>query len=230
MENKEWNKLQIDLYDALKAKSKEVPIGDVIDSYQGNHKVWQEFIDLLKSKVDDFGDNVRDIQVHYHYLIIKCDIFDYVIIDMIDNKTLSYDDIKSTFGENFFIMHFKEQPIGLDKYTFLESSDPLDIVNFYITNRDVLMDKRTINYQLTNSNGRCGVTYSVIKNELTLYFHGFGEFLRVNYLFFDGDLNPIGVSNPTGNMDELKIIADDLPNLMVPKYLLKDRVKRLRLD
>lgn len=232
MTNEVWNRLQLELYEMLKGNSDEVLLTSVIDSYKSDIDGWKEFIDILNSKVKDFDDDtsIRSVQEHCGYLMIKFNIWDYLIVDLNNKRTLGLDEVESIFGEKFFMENFKEEQIGLSNYYFYDSDDVSDIIDFYNSNRELLSRDRVIRYGIENELGRIGIDFNLVKNDITLYIHGFGEMLRVNYLFFDGNLNPRGVSNPSGNMDDLRVIANDLKNISVSKSMLRDRVKELKLD
>lgn len=231
METREWNNLQLELYQLLKNNSNDIKLKEVIEYYKTNVIVWKEFNNVLQRCLVDFDKGtVRGIQEHFGYLIIKFDIWDYLIIDTKTNRCLKQDEVDNVFGEKFFIDNFKEEQIGISNYWFYDCIDVVSLIDFYNRYKSILSGERVVRYEVTNEKGRIGLDYSLVKDSITLYMHGFDELMRVNYLFFDGNLNSLGVSNPTGNMEELRYIKDDIVNLSVSNEMIKDRVKVFKLD
>ena len=97
MDNIKWNQLQLSLFDKLYNQCDDTLLSDVIDSYKSVSEVWSDFNNLLSSLVDD---NVKVYKVKEigDYLIIKLNIFEYIVIDLENRVCLDKSLVEDTFG------------------------------------------------------------------------------------------------------------------------------------
>ena len=229
MDNIKWNQLQLSLFDKLYNQCDDTLLSDVIDSYKSVSEVWSDFNNLLSSLVDD---NVKVYKVKEigDYLIIKLNIFEYIVIDLENRVCLDESLVEDIFGEEYFVDEFREDKDTFKFFDFINIDELEDVIEFYNNNSEVILGNRNIRYEYQNENGRIGIDYNFVSDTINLYIHGFGEVMRVNYIFFDKSLNPIQVTNPTGNMDDLRVLANRVKDLRIPGALMYSKVKRLKLD
>lgn len=236
METREWNKLQLELFEKIMDKN-DIELLEVMERLEPFIDVWDRMLNILIESSDDIDKytNLRGIKVinkdGINYLFIKCCIWDYIVIDMDNEKALSDYEVKSIFDEEFFIQNMGEKErIGIDNYYIIDVVDNKIkyIIYNYINNEELLNKKPSFNYYIEEDNIRVGIDVNLIKGSVTLCFMDI-ESGRVNYLFFDKKLNATGVSNPTGNMEDLKNIADRFKGVSVPLSLLKEYINVLEL-
>lgn len=228
METREWNKLQLDLFCKLMVDN-DISLVEVIDRLDKYIDVWDKIFNVLIESSEDIDkySSLRGINLinkdGVNFIFIKLDIWDYIIIDIDSEKVLSKEQILLIFDEEFFINNLGEKRIGIDNYYFTEVLEHKVkyILYTYINNEELLNMNPFISYYICEDNKRVGIEINLIKGTVTLCFNDLGSG-RANYLFFDKKLKPIGVSNPSGNMDELKKIADKFKGIMLPLSVVKD--------
>ena len=230
MEHEEWNRYQLEMFDKLKSMDEEVRFSDVVDSYKDDVLVWKMFDSILDSSVDeyDFYTNVSKILFYNGYLIIKFRLWEYLVINIVNNKVLTKEEILMEIGESVF-KKLDNEDNEFEYFYFYECDDPFNIVSYFINNQDVLLGKRKVNYQYQDDTGRIGIDFNLVRNDIIIYIHSFGNDRRVNYINVSGDFKPLSVSNPTGNMEELRELAKELKDIKVSSSLLKERVKIKKL-
>ena len=81
MDNIKWNQLQLSLFDKLYNQCDDTLLSDVVDSYKSVSEVWSDFNNLLSSLIDE-DVKVYKVKEIGDYLIIKLNIFEYIVIDL----------------------------------------------------------------------------------------------------------------------------------------------------
>lgn len=235
METREWNKLQLDLFSKLMVDN-DISLVEVIDRLGKYIDVWDKIFNVLIESSEDIDkySSLRGINLinkdGVNYLFIKLDIWDYIIIDIDSEKVLSKEQILLIFDEEFFINNLGEERIGVDNYYFMDLIDNKlkYLIYTYINNEEILNMNPFISYYICEDNKRVGIEINLIKGSVTLCFNDLGSG-RANYLFFDKKLNALGVSNPSGNMEELKRIADQFKSVTIPLNVVKNYLETKEL-
>ena len=136
MEHEEWNRYQLEMFDKLKSMDEEVKFSDVVDSYKDDVLVWKMFDSILDSSIDeyDFYTNVSKILFYNGYLIIKFRLWEYLVINMLNNKVLTKDEISMEIGESVF-KKLDNEDSEFEYLYFYECDDPFNIVSYFCYQR-----------------------------------------------------------------------------------------------
>ena len=236
MEITKWNELQLELFEKIMGQN-EIELVEVMDRLEPFIDVWDRMLNILIESSDDIDKytNLRGMKVinkdGINYLFIKCCIWDYIVIDMDNERALNGDEVKNLFDGDFFIQNMGEKErIGIDNYYIIDvvENKIKYIIYNYINNEELLNKKPSCHYYIEEGSARVGIDINLIKGSVTLCFNEL-ESGRANYIFFDKKLNATGVSNPTGNMEDMKNIADRFKGVSVPLSLIKEYIRVLEL-
>ncbi len=178
------------------------------------------------------------------YLIIKLNIWKYVIIDVINNKNISDDLLKECFDEKFFVDNFADfsfEELDLDVNTDIlnvcnlvsYNGDIRALINFYKENKEVLDLPNFFKYQLGDENAFTYLFIDYAGDNSQFGFHTPDQFLY-EHLFLNPDLTPsmmqdaqerIGVVR----MKEMfeKIPSINIPESAIPKELYQYYLKQI---
>lgn len=236
METIKWNKLQVELFEKL-MDSNDISLVEVMERLDQYINVWENIFNVLIESSEDIDkySSLRGIypivKDNINYLFIKVDIWDYIIIDIDNEVILSKDEILKLFDEDFFVGNLGEEKIGINNYYFMDIIDNKlkYLIYTYINNEELLVKNPYISYYIVENDTRVGIEINLIKGSITLCFNDLASG-RANYLFFDKKLNALGVSNPSGNMEELKIMTERFKNVMIPFSVVKEYIKDKELE
>lgn len=240
METLEWNQKQKELFNLYFKNHEGITVEEIMNNMRNYSQIWQDFYRFLINSSLEFNmfdsiDEIKKIKYNnINYLIIKIGLFEYLCIDLDKKEAINYNNSLEPFNEEFFIKHFDEHKIEKpeDFYYYLDmhKKDINELIE-YIDNNDILLEKKSFIHKIDIYNHTTFLFFNVTKQTVTLYFGNKTMVGNVNYIFLDKDLNPLGASNPTGNMDDLKEMAlkvKDIvvPTCIIPEYILsKNKVK-----
>lgn len=235
METIKWNKLQVELFEKLMDPN-DISLVEVMERLDQYINVWENIFNVLIESSEDIDkySSLRGIypivKDNINYLFIKVDIWDYIIIDIDNEVILSKDETLKLFDEDFFVENLGEEKIGINNYYFMDIIDNKVkyLIYTYVNNEELLNMNPFISYYICEDNKRVGIEINLIKGSVTLCFNDLGSG-RANYLFFDKKLNALGVSNPSGNMEELKRIADEFKSVTIPLSVVKNYLETKEL-
>lgn len=241
MNNMEWNKKQIELFELYFKNNEGIKVSEIMNNIKKYSKIWQKFYDfLIESSLDfDKFDDIDKIKIinynNINYLIIKFRIFDYLCIDLDNRKVIKKNNNNlEPFNEEFFIKNFNEHKIEEPEvfyyYLNINKKDMNEIIEF-INNNLILLQEISFTYKIDNGDYMTFLNFDIGKEIITIYFGNKTMVGNINYIFIDRNLNPIVLSNPTGNKDELKEMVLNvkdivIPTNVIPEYILsKNKVK-----
>lgn len=240
MDNLEWNQKQKELFELYFNNDKGITVSEIMKSMQEHSEIWQQFYKFLINSSLDFNmfdgiDEIKKIKYNnINYLIIKLRLFEYLCIDLDKKEVINYKNSLEPFNEEFFIKNFEEHkmenPEDFYYYLNMNKKDVIELIE-YIDNNNILLEKNSFIHKIDIYNYTTFLVFNITKQAVTLYFGNKTMVGNVNYVFLDKDLNPVGASNPTGNMDDLKEMAlkvKDIvvPTCIIPEYIIsKNKVK-----
>lgn len=240
METLEWNQKQKELFKLYFKNTEGITVEEIMNNMKKYTCIWQEFYNFLINSSLDFDkyDDVDRIKIieykNKKYLIIKLRIFNYLCIDLDNKKVINFDNTLESFDEQFFIKNFNEHKIENpgNFYYFLDidKKDINELIEF-IDNNKILLKQNSFVYKIDDAEYKTYLSFDVSKCSIILHFGNKNMVGNVNYIFLDKNLNPIGASNPTGNMNDLKEMAlkvKDIfvPTCIIPEYIIsKNKVK-----
>lgn len=240
MDKLEWNKKQKELFELYFNNTEGITVSEIMNNMKNYSEIWQDFYKFLINSSLDFNmfdsiDKIKKIKYdNINYLIIKLGLFEYLCIDLDNKEVINYNNSLEPFNEEFFIKHFEEHkmenPEDFYYYSNMNKKDVNELIEF-IDNNDILLEKNSFTYKIDIYNHTTFLFFNISKQTVSLYFGNKTMVGNVNYIFLDKNLNPVGVSNPTGNMDDLKEMSlkvKDIivPTSIIPEYILsKNKVK-----
>lgn len=239
MEIEKWNSKQKELFELYFDNSKSdncIEISQLMNMIKPFNIKWQELYNILKENSDDFDkySTIRKIKkVFYNdieYLIMQINIWAYICIDLKNKELVNFKKDLLPFNEKFFVDNFDEREIpnaSMFYHTLSVSKKGLDILLQHVSeNGSLFTEKNDFIYTKKLNDGfLTSLIFEVDTGKVTIYF-GNNQGV-VNYVFLDSNLIPLGVSNPTGNKDDLKNMANRLkeisiPISVIPKYLFSE--------
>ncbi len=239
MEIEKWNSKQKELFELYFDNSKNdncIEISQLMNMIKPYNIKWQELYNILKENSDDFDkySTIRKIKKVFHndieYLIMQTNIWSYICIDLKNKELVDFKEDLLPFSEKFFIDNFDEREIPNPSmfYNTLSIDEiGLDTLLQYVSdNNSLFAEKNDFNYTKESNDGfLTSLFFEVDTGKVTIYF-GNNQGI-VNYVFLDSNLIPTGVSNPTGNKEDLKSMATrvkniDIPVSVIPKYLFNE--------
>ena len=236
MEIEKWNNKQKELFELFFTNSKDddcIEISKLMNLIKPFNIKWQELYNILKENSEDFDNysNIRKIKKVFHnnieYLIMQINIWSYLCIDVKSKKLVDFEEDLFPFSEKFFIDNFDEREIpnpSMFYHTISINENGLDTLLQYINDNSFLfMETNDFKYPKQLTDGFItSLMFEIDTGKITIYF-GNNQGI-VNYIFINSNLIPVGVSNPTGNKDDLKNMANrvkeiKIPVSVIPKYL-----------
>lgn len=235
MEIELWNKKQLELFSMFfeNKKDNSIPISELSYKIKKLSENWQDLYQIFKMNSNDFDDysSIRKIkEVIYNnknYLIFQINIWSYFIIDLNTKKIVDFGENLSPFNEQFFIDNFDERTIiNPDKFYYTINYDENNLnnlVDYIDSNKAVFLERNHFNYTLKSSdNYTASISFDVTNGNITVFLGNYNG--TVNYIFLNGNLEPIGVSNPTGNMEELKKMVLEVKKITVPVSVIPNYI------
>lgn len=236
METEKWNIKQKELFELFFANYKDedyIDINQLMNMIKPFNIKWQELYNILKENSEDFDNysSIRKIKkIKYNnieYLIMQINIWSYLCIDLTSKKIVDFREDLLPFNEKFFIDNFDEREIpnpSMFYHTISVSDNGLDILLQNLSD-NLLFFTEANDFKYTkklNDGFVVSLIFDVDTGKITIYFGN--DQGMVNYIFLDSNLIPVGVSNPTGNKEDLKNMANrvkdiNIPVSIIPNYL-----------
>jgi len=194
----------------------------VIDSFKQLHI-------LLEKNVKHFDkySNLYEIKKIEHnskyYLIVKSNLWQYLIIDLEDGKSLNKEDVINLFNEKFFIDNFKEKNTKnnfTNMYNFMKYSGNIaELICFYEDNKKLLELPKNIRHSIKLGEAVTYLNISLSKSEIQLGFHTPNQSLY-EHLFLDIDFNPYSIQDAKQRIGNEKMLEmfERIKNIKIPKY------------
>ncbi len=239
MEIEKWNSKQKELFELFFVNSNNedcIEISQLMNMIKPFNAKWKELYNILKENSEDFDNysTIRKIKKVSHnnveYLIMQINIWSYLCIDLTNKEIVDFKEELLPFSEDFFIDNFDERKIpnpSMFYHTLSLNKEGLELLMQYVKDNDFLfMEANDFYYRKEANDGFiASLIFEIDTGKITIYFgnnHGI-----VNYIFLNSNLIPVGVSNPTGNKDDLKQMANrvrdiNIPVSVIPDYLFKE--------
>lgn len=228
MDYVKWNIKQNELFKCLLLNKEGIGLPLLIEHLKENSIIWKSFYKLLCDNCDTFDkydstDCVKVIEYNEKkYLCINYSVFDFIIIDMTNGRSLSMQDFQDTFDKSILLM-INSKLKEIDNLFNIEEITNSDVIlNFYLKNFNILSQKNRIIWQLKLDDSFVSISICADTLESKIGFHSNAG--NVNYLFFNDELMPIGVSNPAGNKEVLRKIGMDARNIILPFEIIPEYV------
>lgn len=158
-----------------------------------------------------------------NYVIIKLDLWKYIIIDIDHNKVLEKEEIQSTFEERFFLIHFAEEKSSsedyLDMYSFPKYQGNIqEFIAFYLKNQEILMLPTRIYYKLTIDEAWTYFSLNFASGKAQLGFQTPDQYLY-EQLFFYSDLTPFGMQDAISRIgiEKMREMFERIKSIKIPK-------------
>jgi hypothetical protein len=242
MEISKWNKKQQELFELFFNKQineDHFRVSEIMGIMNIHTLKWKELYEVLKINSKDFDDytNISKVKIIKYnestYLIIKTNIWNYLCIDITKKIVVGFGKDLYPFNEDFFINNFDEDKLEhpnlfYNSLSFNEKEVPT-LVNFIEENGNVLLEPNFFSYEINDKKDfKASLMFDIDRGKLTVYLGNINHHGNVNYIFFNSDLLPVGVSNQTGNKEELfnmaiRVRDIKIPISVFPKHLLGEK-------
>lgn len=179
-------------------------------------ETWNNLHQLLEKNLRYFDawstlDDIKQVTNQgKDYLIIKLRIWNYIIIDLETNQSVSNEKIRNYFNEEFFIKTFEERKIEdkdcLDMYHFdLYNGSIQELINFYKNNQTVFNLPNHLYYKLMIDQAWTYLSIDLANGQVQLGFETKDQFLY-EHLFMQADLAPSRMQDAGQKIEMFKMI------------------------
>lgn len=234
-----WEELQEELFEQLfKTKDEYITLEELLKKLEPVSKIWTDLENILINDCSndfDFWRSIDKIEIFDNYIIIQLGLWEYIIIDSFNKKSLTDEECKILFDEQFFLTHFNEPKTEnkfSDMYYFETAGkqETIDSVMEYINNyQEILLRENSIYYSIDYLKSRVVINIKFDKLETTIGFVTFENDKEhpsnVNYLFFNKAAEITGASNPTNNHESLLAMGKRAPKIRIPLSVIPDFIK-----
>lgn len=204
-------------------------------------EIWNSLHQLLEKNIKYFDSwsTIEEIKQIVHqekdYLIVKIRLWDYLIIDLETNQSLSEEFVNNHFAEKFFIQNFNERKVGdkdcLNMYHFEKyNGSTQELIDFFKNNYQILSLPTHLYYQLRIDQAWTYLSINLANSQVQLGFETKDQFLY-EHLFINGDLTPsrmqdaiekIGLDKMQEMFDRIKTMK--LPHSVIPEAFYKQKI------
>lgn len=236
-----WEELQEELFEQLfKTNEEYITLEELLKKLEPISKIWADLENILIKDCSndfDFWRTIDKIKIFSNYIIIQLGLWEYIIIDSLNKKSLTDEECKTIFDEQFFLTHFNE-PETENKFSdmyYFENAGTQETINSLIKYIDIyqnlLMQENSIYYSIDYLNSRVVINIKFDKLETTIGFATFKNFennsqpSNVNYLFFNKSAEITGASNPTNNHESLLAMGKRALKVRIPLSVIPDFIK-----
>lgn len=224
----------------IKTNEEYITLEELLKKLEPISKIWADLKNILIKDCNNkfcFWKSIKKIKTLDNYIIIKIGLWEYIIIDSLNKKSLTDEECKTIFDEQFFLTHFNE-PETENKFSdmyYFENAGTQETINSLIKYidiyQDLLMQENSIYYSINYLNSRVDINIKFAKLETTLGFATFKNFennsypSNVNYLFFNKSAEITGASNSTNNHESLLAMGKRAPKIRIPLSVIPDFIK-----
>lgn len=229
-------------------------ISDFLDKLSFIPEVWKKLHHLCEKNIKHFDSfsSLEECKLLKHqdknYLILKLEIWNYVIINLDKMENITKIEFENEFDEEFFIKHFKERKLD-NKNSYFRlyqveryEGNLQELLDFYIENKDVLELSSKLHYKLNLDNASTYLHIDFVNADVQLNFQTPDQFLY-EQLFLKYDLTPSGMQDAIQKMGiekmkeifskikDIKIPIKCIPNDLYKQYLIRcdnDKLKKIK--
>ncbi len=217
-----------------------ITLTELVEKLNPITEIWKRLHTMLEQNVKhyEFLSPLRMVKImenqEKEYLIIKIDSRKYIIIDIENNQTLEEEEVKKSFGENFFVTHFGESEKDAHQLTiFPYVGDIQKLVSFVKENQNPFNISVHIYYHLEIGEAQTSISINLVRRTVQLGFRTPDKFLY-ECLFFEFDLSPYGLQDAhekigiekmqemIERVKEIKVPLSVLPKELFPKEVLRN--------
>jgi len=239
-------KLRNELFEKYFEINNGINLLELMDILNFLTNIWKNLSKLLEGNIENYKiydrlENIKKLEYkERNYLIIKFQLWEYLIIDIDNNKVLNQDDIKENFEEEFFITNFLEKPLNMKEhfsniYWFLDYQGNIrELVDFYVKYSEFLELPTYIKYLIHIDDAWTYLGINIISGNVQLGFQTNNQQLY-EQVFFNQDLSPFGLQDAhkkmgIEKMNEIFLRIKDImiPLKVIPKEILdNENLKKL---
>lgn len=240
------------LRNQLFAKYFEVDDGilatDFVTKLSFVREVWSNLHSLCRKNIEhfDFFSSLEKVRLIKHlnknYLILKLNIWDYVIIDMERQENLNNDELFNLFDIQFFRKNFDETDESLHKFYRVERfANVPELIDFFTQNQDILSLSSTLHYELNIGEAYTYLSISFASGSAQMGFWTQDQFLY-EHLHLNYNLTPSGMQDAHERIgrdrmlemfkkiENLKIPREVIPSDLLQKYLEQCELEKHKLQ
>lgn len=236
-----------ELRNKLFAKYFEVEEGinatELVDKLSFIPEVWDKLHTLCENNIEYFDEYSRidDIKLLNHnekkYLILKLHIYRYIIIDIERKESITEEQFRNNFDENFFVSNFNaRETVNNDSLKFYDvekyDGNMEELLDFYTENEQVLNLSKEIHYVLKVDDAWTYFHINFVNASGQLSFETKDQFLY-EQLYLRYDLTPSKMQDTKNKIGlekmqemfqkikEIKIPLEVIPTDLYKEYLIK---------
>ena len=236
-----------ELRNKLFAKYFEVEEGinatELVDKLSFIPEVWDKLHTLCENNIEYFDEysSIDDIKLLNHnekkYLILKLHIYRYIIIDIERKESITEEQFRNNFDENFFVSNFNaRETVNNDSLKFYDvekyDGNMEELLDFYTENEQVLNLSKEIHYVLKVDDAWTYFHINFVNASGQLSFETKDQFLY-EQLYLRYDLTPSKMQDAKNKIGlekmqemfqkikEIKIPQEVIPNDLYKEYLIK---------
>ena len=191
-------------------------------SYKELHKILEDVIDEFEWF--DNLDMAKDIRIEdRNILIIKFNIYYYLVLDLGKKEVIETNEIWQIFDEQFFISNFNERKLDIknykDWYRFYNSDNKLEtLIKFYSDNKKVLNLPTDIYNRLKIGHAWTYLNIHLASSQIYLGFQTEDQYLY-EQLFLNIDLTPSSMQDAIDKIgiEKAKEMFDRIKQIQIPK-------------
>lgn len=198
---------------------------DFVDNLSFIPKTWSSLHKICEQNIDYFNtftslDHMNLItQNSRQYLVLNFSAWNFIIIDLETNKTITKEEYKKKFNDEEFMNTFyskEEQPsfINIIKY----NENPKELIDFYVENKEILALPTNINYGYEKDSAWTTLNIDFINKKIILSFQTEDQFLY-EHLFLNYDLTPMSFQDASAKIEKekLKEMFNEVKNIIIPE-------------
>ena len=236
-----------ELRNKLFAKYFEVEEGvnatELVDKLSFIPEVWDKLHTLCENNIEYFDEysSIDDIKLLNHnekkYLILKLHIYRYIIIDIERKESITEEQFRNNFDENFFVSNFNaRETVNNDSLKFYDvekyDGNMEELLDFYTENEQVLNLSKKIHYVLKVDDAWTYFHINFVNASGQFSFETRDQFLY-EQLYLRYDLTPTNMQDAQNKIGiekmqemfqkikEIKIPKEVIPIDLYKEYLIK---------
>lgn len=212
-------------------------ITDLMETVRPIIEVYDKLKDLLiQHKTLKLFSSIETVKLLNHngkdYLFFKkASPYSYLVVDIIENRVLSGEEIPDIFAENLFVENFEEPSVELDDdwlewYHFLRyEGDIKELVDFYNQNKNILDIRTRVFNKLDVGEAWTWLSISLSSGQIQLSFQTENQFLY-EVLFLNSDLTPFSLQDATEKIGKEKMLEmfERIKEIKIPKEVIPSQL------
>lgn len=224
----ERDALRNKLFEKYFTESDGMPLRDFLNQMKPVIEQYQKLQNLLLKNGEDYKKffKVKKIKKIFYknneYLIINARVSIYFIIDINNKKSLTKDEAKSIFTEEFFIDNFDEREGNYWFYDFLKyNGDVTELISFFKEQEQYFSLQPKIKEEVEVDCAWSYISIDLAGDAVQLGFRTEDQFLYET-LLFDISLTPFSMQDAGQKMglEKMKELFSKIGDCIIPKEIL----------